>query len=208
MEAKAHWENVYSTKAPDAVSWFQQHAEQSLRLIQETEVPTSAAIIDVGGGASTLVDDLLAKGFTHLIVLDLSAAALKAAQHRLGSRASLVNWVEADITKAMLPKHGYDVWHDRAAFHFLTDRSDRQAYVQAVLNAVKPGGHVIVATFGPEGPNKCSGLDVVRYDPEALHREFGSEFRLVKHAMELHQTPIGSTQQFTYCYFKVSEELR
>ena len=200
MQSKEHWENVYTTKAIDAVSWFQEHAENSLKLIQQTGVPLSAAIIDIGGGASTLVDDLLAKGYSNLSVLDLSAAALNASQTRLGAKASDVNWVVADITKADLPVQSYDVWHDRAVFHFLTSAEDRQAYVQTVLRAVKPGGHVIVATFAEDGPLQCSGLPVMRYNPDELHAEFGEPFTLVHHEKESHQTPFGTAQQFTYCY--------
>jgi ubiquinone/menaquinone biosynthesis C-methylase UbiE len=200
MQSKEHWEHVYTTKATDAVSWFQEHARNSLKLIQQTGVPLSAAIIDIGGGASTLVDDLLANGYCNLSVLDLSAAALSAAQSRLGPKASGVNWVVADITKAELPAQSYDVWHDRAVFHFLTTAEDRQAYVQAVLRAVKPGGHVIVATFAEDGPLQCSGLPVMRYNPDELHAQFGEPFTLVHHEKESHQTPFGTAQQFTYCY--------
>lgn len=200
MQSKEHWEKVYTTKATDAVSWFQEHAENSLKLIQKTGVPLSAAIIDIGGGASTLVDDLLVKGYSNLSVLDLSAAALSASQNRLGTKANDVNWVVADITKADLPVQSYDVWHDRAVFHFLTSAEDRQAYVQAVLRAVKPGGHVIVATFAEDGPLQCSGLPVMRYNSDELHAEFGEPFTLVHHEKESHQTPFGTAQQFTYCY--------
>lgn len=200
MQSKEHWEHVYSTKATDAVSWFQEHAENSLKLIQQTGVPRSAAIIDIGGGASTLVDDLLAKNYTNLTVLDLSAAALSAAKHRLGPKAGAVNWLIADITNAELPLHHYDLWHDRAVFHFLTTPEQRHAYVLAVLSAVKPGGHVIVATFAEDGPLQCSGLPVMRYSPDGLHAEFGEPFTLMHHEKESHQTPFGTAQQFTYCY--------
>jgi SAM-dependent methyltransferase len=200
MQSKEHWENVYNTKATDAVSWFQEHAENSLKLIQQTGVPLTAAIIDIGGGASTLVDDLLAKAYSNLSVLDLSAAALSASRSRLGTKANDVYWVVADITKADLPTQSYDVWHDRAVFHFLTSAEDRQAYVQAVLRSVKPGGHVIVATFAEDGPLQCSGLPVMRYNPDELHAEFGESFTLVHHEKESHQTPFGTAQQFTYCY--------
>jgi SAM-dependent methyltransferase len=204
MQSKEHWEHVYSTKAVDAVSWFQEHAGPSLRLIQGTGVPLNAAIVDVGGGASTLVDDLLARGYVNVTILDLSAVALRAAQGRLGSRARLVTWVEADITKVELPLRHYDVWHDRAVFHFLTDPQDRHAYVNAVLRAVKPGGHVIVATFAEDGPTQCSGLPVVRYSAEELNSEFGAPFTLVQHDKESHHTPFGTIQEFTYCYCRTS----
>jgi ubiquinone/menaquinone biosynthesis C-methylase UbiE len=200
MKSKDHWESVYTTKPTDAVSWFQEHAENSLRLIQETGVALNAAIIDIGGGASTLVDDLLAKGYSNLSVLDLSAAALLAAQKRLGAQTNKVKWLEADITQIEFPMHAFDVWHDRAVFHFLTAPEDRDAYVQAVLRAVKPGGHVIVATFAEDGPTQCSGLPVMRYNKDELHAEFGDAFTLLLHEKESHHTPFGTVQQFTYCY--------
>jgi ubiquinone/menaquinone biosynthesis C-methylase UbiE len=181
MQSRDHWEKVYTTKSTDAVSWFQPHADVSLDLIKTTGAGLDAAIIDVGGGASTLVDDLLANGYTDLTVLDLSAAALAAARSRLGTRAAAVKWMEADITRAQLPANRYDIWHDRAVFHFLTAAKDRAAYVQAVFRAVKPGGHVIVATFAEDGPDKCSGLPVMRYRADQLHHEFGESFALLRH---------------------------
>ncbi len=200
MPSKDHWEHVYSTKPAASVSWFQEHAEQSLRLIRGTGVPCSAATIDVGGGASTLVDDLLANGYDAVTVLDLSAAALAEAKTRLGQAASRVQWLVGDITQIALPVHAYDVWHDRAVFHFLTRPEDRQAYVNTVLRAVKPGGHVIVATFAEDGPLECSGLPVMRYGPTELHAQFGAPFALVKHEREEHHTPFGTVQKFVYCY--------
>ena len=200
MQPKEHWEKVYATKPTDAVSWFQQHAEQSMRLIAQTGVPKTASIIDVGGGASTLVDDLLEAGYQSLTVLDLSGAALAAAQRRLGSKADPVKWLVANIVSAELPVHAYDVWHDRAVFHFLTSPDDRHAYIDAVLRAVKPGGHVIVATFAEDGPEQCSGLQVMRYSPTGLHAEFGSPFTLLRHEREEHHTPAGNVQKFVYCY--------
>lgn len=201
MHSKDHWEKVYSTKATDAVSWFQPHAGYSLSLINDAAgVGRDAAVIDVGGGASILVDDLLANGFTNVTVLDLSAAALAAARSRLGVRASEVRWIEADITKADLPASQYDVWHDRAVFHFLTSPEDRAAYVKAVFHSVRPGGHVIVATFAEDGPVQCSGLPVMRYCADELHAEFGDAFSLLNHRKEAHQTPSGTVQQFVYCY--------
>jgi len=200
METRTHWEEVYETKAADEVSWFQEHSETSLALIQGTGVSKSASIIDVGGGASTLVDDLLADGFQNITVLDISAAALHVAQERLGSRAASVAWLDADITAVTLPEQHFDVWHDRAVFHFLTQAGDRHKYVDAVYRSVRPGGHVIVATFAPNGPLRCSGLDVVRYSPNTLHREFGNAFELVSHRRETHETPFGTEQQFVYCY--------
>lgn len=200
MHGKAHWENIYRSKQADQVSWFQEHAERSLQFIRNTGVAADGHIMDVGGGASTLVDDLLREGYRNLSVLDISAAALQAAQRRLGDAAAQVGWMEADITQIELPVAGVDVWHDRAVFHFLTDPHDRQRYVQAVRRAVKPGGHVIVATFAEDGPLRCSGLDIVRYRPDTLHGEFGAAFDLVGSADEVHHTPSGSDQKFIYCY--------
>ena len=200
MQSRDHWEKVYTTKASDAVSWFQPHADFSVGLIKTTGVDRDAAIIDVGGGASTLVDDLLADGYTDLTVLDLSAAALAAARQRLGARAAEVKWIAADITRADLPANHYDIWHDRAVFHFLTSPEQRAAYVQAVFHSVKPGGHVIVATFAEDGPEQCSGLPVMRYRADQLHDEFGDAFTLLRHRKEAHHTPSGTVQQFVYCY--------
>ncbi len=204
MQPKEHWDNVYSTKSTDDVSWFQEHAEQSLRLIRGTGIPLTASIIDVGGGASTLVDDLLRNGYSSLTVLDLSAAALAAAQSRLGAQSSAVRWIEANIIDASLPIHAYDVWHDRAVFHFLTSPQDRHAYVETVLRAVKPGGHVIIATFAEDGPTQCSGLPVMRYSANELHAEFGAPFTLLSHEKEEHLTPFGTIQKFVYCYCRKS----
>jgi 2-polyprenyl-3-methyl-5-hydroxy-6-metoxy-1,4-benzoquinol methylase len=200
MQTKDHWENLYVKKGEKSVSWFQQHALTSLEIIRRTTASKSARIVDVGGGASTLVDDLLGEGYRELTVLDISAAALHASKLRLGGNGDRVNWIEADITEAVLPARHYDVWHDRAVFHFLTDPEARHKYVEAVLHAVKPGGQVIVATFGPNGPLRCSGLPTVRYSPESLHDEFGERFLLIEHKEEAHVTPSGAVQQFIYCY--------
>ncbi len=200
MQSKQHWEGVYSTKPTDSVSWFQAHAEQSLRLIKAAGVPPTARIIDVGGGASTLVDDLIANDYTALTVLDLSGTALGKLKSRLREKAGNVRWIEGDVTRVELSHHAYDVWHDRAVFHFLTDVKERHAYVAQVLHALKPGGHIIVATFAEDGPLQCSGLPVARYSPEALHAEFGAPFELVEHQREEHQTPSGTKQSFVYCY--------
>lgn len=200
MDARAHWDTVYSTKAPDKVSWFRPHLEISLDLIEHAAADRSASIIDVGGGESTLVDDLLARGYRNITVLDVSKTALDVTRKRLGSAARNLKWLVADITEADVLPGCYDVWHDRAVFHFLTEAEQRLAYVQNVIRSVKRGGHVIVSTFGPEGPAKCSGLDVLRYDAESLHDQFGTHFRLVEHSTELHETPSGTAQQFLYCY--------
>ncbi|AGA33408.1 Methyltransferase type 12 [Thioalkalivibrio nitratireducens DSM 14787] len=199
MESKEHWEKVYASKSETEVSWFQEHARLSLQILRDAGVPRDAAIIDVGAGASHFVDDCLREGYRDLTVLDVSKAALAAARARLGKRASDVHWLEANVLDADLPAHAYDVWHDRAVFHFLTDSSGRQAYVRQVLRAVKPGGLVIVATFAKDGPTLCSGLPVMRYSPSALHAEFGAAFTLLGHHREAHQTPAGKEQPFVYC---------
>jgi len=204
MDPKSHWEKVYRTKQPNEVSWYRPHLEISLRLIEEAAPNRNAQIVDVGGGESTLVDDLLAREYRNVFVLDVSSTALQLTKERLGASANQVNWLCGDVTTFGFSRHQFDVWHDRAVFHFLTDSKDRVSYVRQVAHAVKPGGHVIVATFGPEGPTTCSGLDVIRYGPDTLHDEFGASFRLVKHHTELHQTPAGSMQQFIYCYCNIS----
>lgn len=196
---KSHWEEVYRTRPTDAVSWYQPHAVRSLELIRRVAAGPDARILDVGGGASTLVDDLLDAGMRHVAVLDISAAALDAARGRLGARAAQVQWIEGDITSVELAPASVDVWHDRAVFHFLTDAGDRAAYVRQVRRALKPGGHVIVAAFAPDGPPECSGLPVARYAPGELHAQFGDAFELVRHESEEHHTPSGAIQHFVYC---------
>jgi SAM-dependent methyltransferase len=203
VDTKTHWDKVYTTKAPDAVSWYRAHLETSLALIERAVDARSASIIDVGGGESTLVDDLLLRGYKNVTVLDVSQGAIDLTKGRLGAAAEQVRWLVADITKIELELGAYDLWHDRAVFHFLTDREQRTAYVRQVARSVKPGGHIIVSTFGPEGPTKCSGLEVMRYDAESLHREFGARFRLIESSKEVHHTPFGTTQQFLYCYCRI-----
>jgi len=198
-----HWERVYATRKPTEVSWYRPHLELSLRLITAANRDRRAKIIDVGGGESTLVDDLLSLGYRNITVLDLSDIALRVAKKRLGAPESCVTWLHGDVTTYPFEKQTFDTWHDRAVFHFLTERSDRVAYVRQVERAVKLGGHVIVATFGPKGPLKCSGLDVMRYDADALHGEFGRAFELVDHLTEDHKTPAGTVQQFIYCYCRL-----
>jgi len=200
MDTKTHWEHIYETKAPTTVSWYQEHAQYSLQFIQNTNVQKTGHIIDIGGGASTLVDDLLKTGFQRISVLDVSRTALQVARQRLNTRAPDVNWIEADITQADLPRETFDLWHDRAVFHFLTDPVDRQHYIDTVRHSVRKAGHVIVATFAPDGPDHCSGLEVVRYSPESLHEEFGAGFEIVDSTHETHHTPFGTEQKFIYCY--------
>jgi 2-polyprenyl-3-methyl-5-hydroxy-6-metoxy-1,4-benzoquinol methylase len=203
MTTKAHWESVYQSKATDEVSWYRPHLEVSLRLIEDAAPDLGSAIIDVGGGESTLVDDLVARGYGDVTVLDISQVAVDVAKTRLGPAAAAVNWITGDITTVGLAAARYDLWHDRAVFHFLTKAEDRAAYVRQVAHAVKPGGNVIVATFGPEGPEKCSGLNVVRYSPTSLHGQFGPKFRLLDSVTEVHETPWGTSQQFMYCFCRV-----
>jgi SAM-dependent methyltransferase len=207
MDTRTHWEKIYRTRAPDAVSWYRPHLETSLALIERAAGGgPSASIIDVGGGESTLVDDLLARGYKNVSVLDFSQTAIDVTKKRLGLAAERVHWLVADILTAQLEPFAFEVWHDRAVFHFLTSMEQRAAYVRKVAKAVRPGGHVIVSTFGPEGPEKCSGLEVMRYDAEALHDQFGARFHLVESSRELHETPFGTTQQFLYCYCRVERE--
>lgn len=199
MNTKQHWESIYQTKGASEVSWFQPEARLSLRLIQEAVPDRAAAICDIGGGASTLVDGLLASGYSAISVLDLSGRALDTARHRLGALAPDVRWIEADVLDVDLPPESLDVWHDRAVFHFLTDPLDRQRYVTQVRRTVRPGGHVLVASFADNGPTRCSGLEVVRYSPESMHGEFGPDFRLLSSTRETHITPDGARQEFVYC---------
>lgn len=197
---QSHWEAVYGNKAPEAVSWYTPHLEESLGYIRRTGIATDAAIIDVGGGEATLVDDLLQAGYRDLTVLDISTRALQVCQARLGERAKQVRWLAADVLEQHLAPASIDVWHDRAVFHFLTAPEHRQRYVERVLQALKPGGFAIVGTFGPQGPLQCSGLPVARYSSSELHDQFGAPFQLLDHSTSLHTTPWGSTQQFVYCY--------
>jgi SAM-dependent methyltransferase len=205
MTGKTHWEKVYTSNAPTAVSWYQPEAHLSLELIKKAEPRRDAPIIDIGGGASTLVDGLLDAGYRDVTVLDIAPTALSIAQRRLGDRANLVHWLATDILTANLPHARYMVWHDRAVFHFLTDENDRKRYDEQTLHAVEPGGHVIVASFAPEGPERCSGLDVVRYSPESMHAQFGSAFTLVESVKEEHHTPGGRTQAFVYCLCRLEQ---
>ncbi|CAK0769898.1 SAM-dependent methyltransferase [Gammaproteobacteria bacterium] len=205
---KSHWERVYSSKSATSVSWFQARAEVSLRLIRETGVAPTAAIIDVGGGASTLVDDLLANGYSHLSVLDLAASALDTAKDRLGSQADAVGWIEGDVTQVALPAEGFDLWHDRAVFHFMTSPQSRADYVRILTQALKPGGHAIIATFAQDGPPQCSELPVMRYDATALSLALGTAFVLTRHELESHQTPKGQIQPFVYCHFRKAPSSR
>ena len=201
-DRKEHWESVYRTKNDHELSWHQDHLENSLRLILSTGVGQDGAIVDVGGGSSTLIDDLLDRGFGDLSVLDISSAALERSRARLGKKAEKVKWISADVTDIGLPEFHYDVWHDRAVFHFLTDPEDRRKYVDLVLKSVKTGGHVIVASFAADGPKKCSGLEVVCYSPQEIRAEFGELFQLRRYFLEPHSTPFSTTQEFVYCHLQ------
>ncbi len=192
MDPKLHWEHVYQTKTADQVSWYRQHLDVSLDLIKTSVVDPAARIVDVGGGEATLVDDLVSAGYRGVDVLDLSETALQVARNRMGDASNSVGWLLGDVTTYPFEANVYDLWHDRAVFHFLTEPAQREAYVKQVVKAVKTGGHVIVATFGPDGPQKCSGLDVVRYDPDSLHDQFGPRFHLIDHRIEEHTTPAGA----------------
>jgi SAM-dependent methyltransferase len=203
LERQSHWQNVYQTKGERDVSWFQETPTISLDLILATGVGPDASIIDIGGGASRLVDALLADGFRAVTVLDVSAKALATSRERLGPRAGSVSWIVADVT-AWRPDKSYDFWHDRAAFHFLTDPGDRIAYAACVRNTVRPGGHVIIGTFAPDGPERCSGLPVVRHDAASIGKVLGPSFTLIESCRHDHQTPGGTLQRFQFSRFQRS----
>lgn len=198
MNIGKHWQRVYETKDPTDVSWFAPHLQESLRLICEVTTP-SARIIDVGGGASTLVDDLLGLGYSDITVLDVSEAALGVSRRRLGERGTRLNWVVSDVTAVEIEESRFDLWHDRAVFHFFVLESDRQAYVERVHRSLLAGGHAVIGTFSLTGPARCSGLDVVRYDVDSLSREFGTDFTVTAHLDATHVTPAGREQDFLYC---------
>src|SRR5262245_57411440 len=199
MDRAAHWEAVYRAKGETGVGWYQPRATVSLELILRVAPALSTPIIDVGAGASTLVDGLLEAGYDDLTALDIAPAGLALAQQRLGERAACVRWLVGDVLDAPLPAAAYGVWHDRAVFHFLTGAEERARYVACVRAAVRPGGHVIVAAFGPGGPEKCSGLEIRRYGAGAMHAAFGAGFWLIDSLREEHHTPSGGLQEFTYC---------
>ena len=198
---QAHWEGVYTTKEETGVSWFQDDPKPSLELIERVGPSKDADIIDIGGGASRLPDALLARGFRRVVVLDISQAALDLAALRIGRRASEVQWIVADVTE-WNPSRSFDIWHDRAAFHFLVDPADRAAYIARLDEALRPGGHAIIATFALDGPATCSGLPVNRYDPEGLARELGEPFTLVESRRHDHATPWNATQRFQFSLFR------
>jgi len=202
-DRKAHWEQVYSTKPVTEVSWYQPDAALSLALITRHVTALDAHIIDVGSGATALTAQLVAHGYTNLSVLDISGAALAAARDRLGSGAERVRWIEADVLLADLPAHRFTFWHDRAVFHFLTDTHDQAAYALQLRHSVAPGGHAMIATFAPDGPLRCSGLDVVRYEPRELVEIIGGGATLIEAHQETHMTPSGAAQSFSYCLLRL-----
>jgi SAM-dependent methyltransferase len=196
--AQNHWDAVYRDKTPAQTSWFRGHLDASLRLIDGLRLPAATPVIDVGGGRSTLVDDLHARGFVDVTVLDIAASALRDARERLADAAARVRWQVADITEAELPAAHFGLWHDRAVFHFLIDADVRRRYAAQAARAVRPGGYAIVATFAGDGPERCSGLPVCRYDAAALADEFAPAFGRVDETRDEHTTPWGSSQPFTY----------
>ena len=200
MNRKTHWESIYLDKSPLEVSWFQKEPRLSLQLITNTGLSTEAAIIDIGGGASVLIDHLFERGFRHLAVLDISGAALSHAKQRLGSSSEEIEWFETDVTAFDSP-HPFDIWHDRAVFHFLTEATDRKRYVDTLKRTLKSGGHLILAAFAIGGPTRCSGLDIVQYDADKLAQELGDDFTLVEQLSEIHVTPSNQEQLFAYFRF-------
>lgn len=196
-----HWENIYSTKGENEVSWFEKNPAPSLELIGLARLTPDSTIVDIGGGVSRFVDSLVARGFRHVTVLDLSRSALDTAKARLGDRGGQVRWVVADIT-TWEPSQNYDLWHDRAAFHFLTDEVDRTAYLKRLTKALRPGGHIIIGTFALDGPERCSGLPVKRYDADSLAVTLGDEFELVATRSYAHCTPWGAMQHFCFSIFR------
>jgi trans-aconitate methyltransferase len=196
-----HWQKVYTSKGENELSWFEENPAPSLEFIDRAGANPASAIIDIGGGASRLVDALIERGFRAITVLDLSEAALAAAKARLGDRADRVQWLASDVT-TWQPPQSFDIWHDRAAFHFLAEARDRAAYLSRLRQALKPGGHAIIATFAPDGPERCSGLPVMRYDAASLAQTLGDSFALVESRSHQHVTPWHSTQRFQFSIFR------
>ncbi|WP_240008392.1 class I SAM-dependent methyltransferase [Pseudaquidulcibacter saccharophilus] len=203
MDDHIHWDGVYNTKQSDSVSWFQETPRISLDLIGKIAKSKSDNIIDVGSGASKLIDELEAREFTNVSILDISQTALNITKKRLVKFADCYKWLVGDITKIELPKNHYKIWHDRAVFHFLTEKEQRQKYISQLTNSIAPNGNVIIATFSLDGPKKCSGLDIVGYSALTLAQELGNKFTLIESTIEQHHTPSVSIQEFIYCNFKV-----
>ncbi len=200
-EKKQHWENVYNTKTAEKLSWTQPRPSPSIEWILEAAPDHQSAVIDVGGGTSTLVDHLLEAGYMRPAVLDISSAALDQARIRLGEKANSVEWIEADVT-AFNSSRKFLLWHDRAVFHFLTKRTDRELYIESMKKSIATDARIIIATFSPLGPGQCSGLDVMRFDEKSLEAELGKEFMLIRSEKHTHRTPWGKDQAFIYCLFR------
>jgi len=206
MSQEDHWYKLYTSNSPEKQGWYEPHLQTSLTWIKGLRLAADAPIIDAGGGASTLVDDLLDAGYRAITVLDLSAIALSAAKERLGGKAGQVTWLQGDVTSVNLPAGFYELWHDRAMFHFLTGLGQGKKYRETLLSALKPGGHLIIGTFAPEAPARCSGLPVQRYSPEELESAMGPEFELQRHHKELHRTPGGVEQMYLFALFRKRTE--
>ena len=202
MSRRDHWERVYASKPREQLGWYRPRLDTTLAWLDDLGLPADAAIIDIGGGASTLVDDVLERGYEDVTVLDVSGTALELARSRLGERADDVTWIHADVTSTELPADRYDLWHDRAAFHFLVDDGERRAYLATLERGLKAGGHAILGVFAPEAPERCSGLPVRRYDVAELSAALGDAFVLERHRKELHVTPGGTEQMYLYARFR------
>lgn len=205
-DRKDHWENVYLKKSPREVSWYQQEPTRSLSIISGISLPRSAPIIDVGGGASTLVDKLCEDAYTNVSVLDISKSALNLSRKRLADKADRIHWYEEDVTR-FKPPHRFALWHDRAVFHFLTSKADRKKYIDILRQSLEPGGHLVMLTFAIDGPRKCSGLDIVQYDDDRLTSELGEGFDLLQTGRERHVTPAGHQQAFAFFHFQFNEAI-
>ena len=208
IDSKRHWETIHATKAAEAVSWYRPHLDLALSLIEKIAPERSASIIDVGGGQSSLTGDLLARGYQNLTVLDVSKAAIAKVKEKLGPAASSVRWMEGDILEADLEHNSYDVWHDRAVFHFLTEKRDRVIYSRKIMSCLKPGGHAVISTFALDGPSQCSGLHVSRYDANLLEEELGPNLSRVESFYDLHRTPAGGTQNFLYALYQREAKIK
>lgn len=202
MQEKNHWEHIYASRPAENLGWYEPHLQISLSWIKGLCLAENAPIIDIGSGVSTLVDDLLDSGHQAITVLDISDKALDSVKVRLGNKAEMIRWISADITSVDMPEHSYELWHDRAVFHFLMEPGRQQKYRRNLLKALKPGGHVIIGTFAQEAPPRCSGLPVQRYTPEKLEDALGPEFELKRHRQVLHITPGGVEQMYLYCLFR------
>jgi len=197
-----HWDRAYAAKPIQRLGWYRPALERSFAWIESLRLPLDVPFIDIGGGASTLVDDLVQAGYRDITVLDVSATALAHAKERLGEPAAAVRWIVADVTTADLPADAYALWHDRAVFHFLVDAGERDRYRAALARSLEPGGHLLIGTFAPDAPPRCSGLPVERYDRDKLVAEFGDDFVLLESVEEMHVTPGGVEQNYLYCLFR------